>query len=60
MDHIHQLLQDRTMTQDRDMARDMDRIRDRLQTVTDGLQDMVTTMEQMQKRLHARTATGGN
>jgi hypothetical protein len=40
------------------MQRDMDRLRDRLNTVTDGLQDMVTTMEQMQQRVHAR-ASGG-
>jgi hypothetical protein len=35
----------------------MDRLRDRLHAVTDGLQDMVTTMEQMQKRLQTRPGT---
>ena len=51
MDRISVMLRDQTMAQDRDMVRDMDRLQERLHTVTDGLQEMVTTMEQMQKRL---------
>jgi hypothetical protein len=54
MDRINLMLQDKTMSQDRDMVRDMDRLRDRLNVVTDGLQEMVTTMEQMHKRVQSR------
>ena len=59
MDQIHTMLQDRTLNQDRDMQRDMDRLRDRLNSVTTGLEDMAGTMEQMHKRIEARTRTGG-
>jgi hypothetical protein len=58
MDQVatHLMLQDRTLAEDRDMQRDMDRLRERLNTVTGGLQDMATTMEQMHERIPARTA----
>jgi methyl-accepting chemotaxis protein len=54
MDHIATMLKDRTMTRDQDMVRDMDRLQERLHSVTDGLQEMVATMEQMQHRLQER------
>jgi hypothetical protein len=37
----------------------MDRLRERLNSVGDGLQDMATTLEQMNKRVQARTGSGG-
>ena len=59
MDRINQMVQDRDMAQDRDMQRDMDRLRVRLNDVTSGLEEMVTTMEQMHTRLQSRVGGPG-
>jgi len=59
MDRIHLMMQDPAMNRDQDMQRDMDRLREHLNAVTGGLQEMVTTMEQMQKRMQARIGGGG-
>jgi len=56
MDRIHQMLQDPAMARDRDMQRDMDRLRDRLHVVTDGLEEMATTLDQMHTRLRDRVS----
>jgi hypothetical protein len=59
MDRIHLMMQDPAMNRDQDMQRDMDRLREHLNAVTGGLQEMVGTMEQMQKRMQARIGGGG-
>jgi hypothetical protein len=59
MDRIHQMRQDRTLIQDADMQRDMDRLRLRLTDVTSGLEEMVTTMEQIHARLLGRAGIRG-
>jgi hypothetical protein len=51
MDRIQEMLQDQAMTQDQDMQRDMDQMREHLQAVSDGLEDAVSTMDQIQQRL---------
>jgi hypothetical protein len=57
MDGIRTMLGDGAMMQDRDMVRDMERLHERLHSVTEGLEEMVQTLERMNKRLQVRGGT---
>lgn len=58
MEGIVRMLADPAMAGDAEMIRDMERLRRHLHSVTGGLDEMVGTLEQMNKRLQARSGRG--
>jgi hypothetical protein len=54
MNRIHQMLQDPAVTQDPDMQRDMDQLREHAETMTQGMEQMLDSLDQVQQRLETR------